>query len=540
MPQHRARILDAVRQAVDDETNHRISENVHDPALQRGIDWTVARKLLNGWHKNNFHLRRKALNTVLQGSLPHSGNGGQSICPLCKTENTWRHVVFECTWFKDRGCDIPPCVRAGVSTEQDRGFWERGLVAKLRGPASNRNPEITGEWLHKDRLSDVVLATDASGGPHTKDPRIRKVAVAIVAYRWINQSLHEVASICCELPGIQTVFRGELFAMAVAAQRTSGLCDVTLDCQSVAKRFKAGKKGGKHEDIWQTITEEDGFKRLRPFWIRSHLQPEQFDKKFGFDNRWRFNVNQTADALCGKFAQELVDANFVAKIRKQDAVAEQVLSFLASRVETILTARTPNQHPTTIKGITDRKVTQAGGAQAVPGAAKPLPGVQRTCKKKLGANVGHGHTQTRDEWFTSLAQEGGVSKHQWVWQGPNLACNRCGWKLLSAKPRKVLVERENTPCGADGPAKFAGVHASHDMQLQGQLWLCVQCGGAYSVHGVISAKLKSSCSTRRDPRSKVQGAKAVEPKQSLTSFFGGASKAEDQPPDLGQEAPAPD
>ncbi|CAE7869670.1 unnamed protein product, partial [Symbiodinium necroappetens] len=197
-----------------------------------------------------------------------------------------------------------------------------------------------------------------------------------------------VASICCELPGSQTVFRGELFA--------------------------AGKKGGKHEDIWHTITEEDGFKRLRPFWIRSHLKLEQFDKVFGFENRWRFNINQTADALCGKFAHELVDATFVAKLRKQDTVAEQVLCCLASRVETILSAKSPNQHPTIIKGIKHSQVTQACDIPAMTGTAKPLPGVQRTCKKKVGANVGHGHTQTRDEWFTSLVNEGGLSKHEWV------------------------------------------------------------------------------------------------------------------------------
>ena len=524
VPQHRARILDAVRQAVDEETHQRISANVRDPALQHGIDWTVARKLLNGWHKGNFHMRRKALNTGLQGSLPHAGNGGQSLCPLCKTANTWKHVVFECKWFEDKSCDIPPCVQAGLNTGRDQGFWERGLVAKLSYPARHSKPVITGEWLQNDRLSDVVLATDASGGPHTKDPRLRKVAVAIVAFRWVNQSLQQVASICCELPGSQTVFRGELFAVAVAAQRTTGLCDVTLDCQSVAKRLKAGKKGGKHEDIWHTITEEDGFQRLRPFWIRSHLKPEQFDAVFGFESRWRFNINQTADTLCGKFAHELVDATFVDKLRKQDTVAEQVLCCLASRVETILSAKSPNQHPTITKGIKHGPVTQECDTSAMTGTAKPLPGVQRTCKKKIGANVGHGHTQTRDEWFTSLVNEGGLSKHEWAWKGPDLVCKRCGWKLLHAKNRKFLVERENTPCGADGPVKFAGVHVSHDMQLQGQLWLCVQCGGAYSVHGASSAKLKSSCTTRRDARSKVQGAKVVETKQSLVSFFGSGKK----------------
>ncbi|CAE7325820.1 unnamed protein product, partial [Symbiodinium sp. KB8] len=352
--------------------------------------------------------------------------------------------------------------QAGLNTGHDQGFWERGLVAKLSYPARHSKPVITGEWLQK------------------------------------------VASICCELPGSQTVFRGELFAVAVAAQRTTGLCDVTLDCQSVAKRLKAGKKGGKHEDIWHTITEEDGFQRLRPFWIRSHLQPEQFDKVFGFESRWRFNINQTADALCGKFAHELVDATFVDKLRKQDTAAEQVLCCLASRVETILSAKPPNQHPTIIKGTKQGQVTQECETSAVTGTAKPLPGVQRTCKKKIGANVGHGHTQTRDEWFTSLVNEGGLSKHEWAWKGPDLVCNRCGWKLLHAKNRKFLVERENTPCGADGPVKFAGVHVSHDMQLQGQLWLCVQCGGAYSVHGASSAKLKSACTNRRDARSKVQ------------------------------------
>ena len=260
-------------------------------------------------------------------------------------------------------------------------------MAKLSYPAPNCKPVITGEWLHQDRLSGVVLATDASGGPHTKDPRLRRVAVAVVAYRWVGQELQQVASICCDLPGNQTIYRGELYAVALGVQKTSGPCDVTLDCLSVAKRLKSGKTGGKHEDIWHTISEEDGFARLRPFWIRSHLKQEQFDQMFGVENRWRFNANQTADALCGQFALELVDETYVAQVRQQDALAEQVLCFLTSRVELILAAKPSHKHPTNSKERKGSHLAKAGGASTEPCEVKVLPGVQRTCKKRVGGNV---------------------------------------------------------------------------------------------------------------------------------------------------------
>ena len=60
------------------------------------------------------------------------------------------------------------------------------------------------------------------------------------------------------------------------------------------------------------------------------------------------------------------------------------------------------------------------------------------------------------------------------------------------------------------------------------------------MHGACSSKLKNTCSNRRDPRSKVHGAKAVGPKQSVSSFFAVAGKAENQPAQPGQEAPAQD
>ncbi|CAE7218802.1 unnamed protein product, partial [Symbiodinium sp. KB8] len=131
----------------------------------------------------------------------------------------------------------------------------------------------------------------------------------------------------------------------------------------------------------------------------------------------------------------------------------------------------------------------------------------RLCKKRPGANIGYGHTQTTHEWFNDLIKGNvadAANRHEWKWQGLDVVCNLCSLRLLHSKNRKVIAARALTPCGADGPARFTGVHESHNLVLKGQLWFCTKCGGQYSLtKGTVSAKLKACCTQRMDKRSKM-------------------------------------
>ena len=107
------------------------------------------------------------------------------------------------TWFQEGRAEGP------------RSLWTRGLPPKPEWqvpPPQEDNPIFLGIWADKEPLSDpeLVYGTDASGGPFTADPRLRKVAYAVAACKKQGQDYVQVGAIVGQVPGPQTVFRGEL------------------------------------------------------------------------------------------------------------------------------------------------------------------------------------------------------------------------------------------------------------------------------------------------------------------------------------------
>ena len=65
----------------------------------------------------------------------------------------------------------------------------------------------------------VEFATDASGGPHSRDPRLRVVGWAIVAFRRVGDELGAISGVLG--PG-STVPQGESHALQVLLDRAPG------------------------------------------------------------------------------------------------------------------------------------------------------------------------------------------------------------------------------------------------------------------------------------------------------------------------------
>ena len=232
---------------------------------------------------------------------------------------------------------------------------------------------------------------------------------------------------------------------------------------------------------------------LKATWVASHLTPAQFVSRFGEDQAWRQVTNEVADEACSSFAGSLVDAGFATRMHELDTVHKKVLDVLSERAARILGAKKLAAHPC-VKAYLELKEVQAAKKPTQAETVADQKASKTTPKKHRGSgtNVGHGHAQTYQEWFEQLTQGTTTSNHKWKWSGPDLKCERCGFKLLHTRNRKVLQQREATPCGADGPGLFPNVHVSHHMQLQEQVWMCTQCGGLLSLHGEISIR---SCST---------------------------------------------
>ena len=109
----------------------------------------------------------------------------------------------------------------------------------------------TGLWETSNKIdgTGLTFSTDASGGPFTSDPRLRRVGVSVIGFKWVDGEPIEVASICATLAGQQSVYRGELFAVLLLLQHVEGQIDCTLERLGVHKKL-SGKCDGKfHADL---------------------------------------------------------------------------------------------------------------------------------------------------------------------------------------------------------------------------------------------------------------------------------------------------
>ena len=124
------------------------------------------------------------------------------------------------------------------------------------------------------------------------------MAYAVVACKKQGQEYVQVGAIVGQVPGPQTVFRGELYAVLQLARYTEGPIDTTLDCLGVPKRVRSPKPGKTHGDIWWEL-QTTNVNRLKMKWVPSHVSEEEFLRKVGAENSWRQQVNDLADKLCG-------------------------------------------------------------------------------------------------------------------------------------------------------------------------------------------------------------------------------------------------
>ena len=323
-------------------------------------------------------------------------------------------------------------------------------------------------------------------------PRLRQVAYAVVACKKQGQDYVQVGAIVGQVPGPQTVFRGEMYAVLQLARYTAGPVDTTLDCLGVPKRVRSPKPGKTHGDIWWELQATD-VDRLKMKWVPSHVSKEDFLRKVGAENSWRQQVNDLADTLCGEKAAELARTEARAASQYQDHCSKKAQEFLASRAEKILTAVGENQHPVYKVFLQDKQARKHPEANARP------------CKKRVGSNIGRGHTTTQQEWFQEMVRTKSI--HAWEWDGLNLRCAQCQLKLLHTKNRKTLEALAAHQCAHQGRVAIEGVHVTHVLKLLGtrQLWVCEGCGGQLSLKTrTVSQKLAAACCFKKDPRCKSQ------------------------------------
>ncbi|CAE7835037.1 unnamed protein product [Symbiodinium sp. CCMP2592] len=241
-----------LRQVIQLERWSRIGAVSTAAGAALGIDWTVPRRLLASSRTKPW---RHGLRAVFQGALLHSGNGGKERCKFCGAPNTLHHV------------------RKSRAEVRRTGLFLEGT------------PDLTG----------LFVATDASGGPATKDSESEAIAQALLSSR--------------------------------------GTFDLTCDCQP-ALRSLQGPFTKRTSLVWSKAWDQRH--RAEPHWVRSHLNSSDFCLEFGADALWRRELNSLADKLAKDRAEEVQTPHRLAAQKEVDRVTSLVCEYLGRRAAAIL------------------------------------------------------------------------------------------------------------------------------------------------------------------------------------------------------------
>ena len=153
--------------------------------VKQGLDWTIHRCVIaKGGKRLRFH------QAIWQGALVQAANGGHALCPHCGAANTLEHLLWECS-------QSSPRLRAMRDLYPEPCLWLRGLVpARLvQMPLLSTEEVREGEWPTGPRPEDLFVGTDASGGRHSSDPRLRAVGWAVVLGRRTSQGVGIMATV---------------------------------------------------------------------------------------------------------------------------------------------------------------------------------------------------------------------------------------------------------------------------------------------------------------------------------------------------------
>ena len=334
-------------------------------------------------------------------------------------------------------------------------------------PAPALETRVTGLFCHQPvDATGLLIGTDASGGPNTRDPRLRAVGWSVVLCDLRADRLVELGTISGLLPPGSTVPQGESFAIIQAILSTIGSFDLTSDCKPALRALHSRKLSVKHLPEWGPVWHDRC--RVHPTWVRSHCTPEAFEKEFP-SQLWRRELNVMADALAGRRAAAACTPHFVRKVREIDQVAREVNCFLASRAEKIIKQKS--------QGFLPRSARDTLSQFDKPKPhAKALYANKRRHLLQLVDRSEHGHS-----WKVSSPQ--GAANLQ-------LTCETCKLWVQQTYSQDDFHKVVTHPCvgfSNEGPTHWPLLHSSHVMRSTGKAWECLGCK---QVVGVTSKNLK--------------------------------------------------
>ncbi|CAE7826127.1 unnamed protein product [Symbiodinium sp. CCMP2592] len=442
-----------------------------------GIDWTVPRRLLASPRTKPW---RHGLRAVFQGALLHSGNGGKERCKFCGGPNTLHHLLYECE-------NIPGALMpAGWLLSYKRRhpadcLWLRGMRPLSPREPLAREAEVrrTGFFLEgTPDLTGLCVATDASGGPASKDSRLRSVGWAAVVASRSDGNLVVLGTLSGLLPAPASVPEGESEAIAQVLLSSRGTFDLTCDCQP-ALRSLQGPFTKRTSLVWAKAWEHRH--RAEPHWVRSHLSPSDFCFEFGAEALWRHELNSLADKLARDRAEEVQTPHRLAAQKEVDRVTSLVCEYLGHRAVAIL-AKAEKED------FVPRKNRLLS---ALEPSSSPSPNKRQRLQALLDEPPlpgGHVWSRTSKEKSFNMC----------------VKCSECSLCIYQVDTPETFERLISFPCRTAAVSCPFPVHPSHSLVRQGPSWKCGQCHGQVTLRmGVAPKKLVASLFLEHD-RERVQ------------------------------------
>ena len=186
-------------------------------------------------------------------------------CPHCGGEHDEKHVYWSCPQLQhseveeivSTNCYTEPALLSLASAAPKESYWLRGLlplhvVLGIEPPAQQQ--PISHQPPHEEPWFEGEVATDGSGGKHTKTPYLRRCGWACAQF---VEGEYVTASAPLEGPK-QTSARAELFAVLHVLRRTKGNIQIWTDHQAIPNIFSRPQQLDRVElldnsDLWQQI-----------------------------------------------------------------------------------------------------------------------------------------------------------------------------------------------------------------------------------------------------------------------------------------------
>ena len=494
-----------LQQELANQRARRIQELEHAFPLMRRPDWSIYRKAM----KQASPSQKVAINAWTQGLLRAHYGGERMMCPMCQVPVSMKHLVWQCNYHKD---ELPQEWKQMIAANENTMLWARGLIDQPAfDPCEGADScEVDGIFSHGWPVRIGPHQRLAIGAQQTsKDPRVRRYAVAVVAMQWQVDAWQVIGQCTAIAPGHSTEARAWFFGCWLVLQMVLGRHQLNIPHPAGWTAIQKGAAGRVAPDLWHNLP-EDEWKRLQLLQVPWKLMKSQATHDRG---RQQYLL---AKQLAVQRAHREQPKSLEQELVIEDQLHLEVYMTAAKRISKMLQDKEHYMNgklePVPDSGPKETKKKPPQGRLALlrqltlrerqPGTHEweiYKAGIQcKHCNRKIKGCATHAeiaHQQdtvcrgfaarTMEQQMRELVDSSdllaeGHPGHRWVLQGSKFGCKQC-WESIPRRSSKHHLQQLLAKDCATGPVDEAGlnlrlrIHTSHCLVRRGRWVECQQC-----------------------------------------------------------------